>query len=214
MTIGFLGAGNVARTLGRAWAAAGHSVFLSSRTPDRPELQAWRADVGPRAQIGTFAAAAQAGDVVIPAVQPWTVLEPLLREIGVATFAGKTVIDLGNAVDWTQRPPQPAIPNGSLGERVQQWLPDARVVKTLNMIAAARMAHPGYTAGTPTLLLAGNDAAAKTQVRQLLGEIGWSDVVDLGDIRQSRLLEAFMMTCLFTEFATKAKGGAFAFLRS
>ena len=48
----------------------------------------------------------------------------------------------------------------------------------------------------------------------LLGEIGWSDIVDLGDIRQSRLLEAFMMTCLFTEFATKARGGAFAFLRS
>jgi hypothetical protein len=39
-------------------------------------------------------------------------------------------------------------------------------------------------------------------------------MVDIGDIRQSRLLEAFMMTCLFTEFATKARGGAFAFLRT
>ncbi|HEY0967044.1 MAG TPA: NAD(P)-binding domain-containing protein [Opitutaceae bacterium] len=214
MKIGFIGAGSVAQALGRAFVAAGHDVRISSRDPGSAKLQAWLAEVGPRAQAVSFADAAHFGEVVIPAVQPWTILKPLLDSIGPDAFAGKTVIDLGNAVDWSVRPPRQAIPDSSLGEQVQQWLPTSHVVKTLNMIAAARMAHPQYASGTPTLLVAGNDAAAKAQVQALLGQIGWSDIVDLGDIRQSRLLEAFMMTCLFTEFATKARGGAFAFLRS
>ncbi|GAB1489051.1 NADPH-dependent F420 reductase [Opitutaceae bacterium] len=214
MKIGFLGAGNVAQALGRAFVVAGHEVRISSRDPGRAKIQAWLGEVGPHAQAVSFAEAAQFGEVIISAVQPWTILKPLLDAIGPEAFAGKTVIDLGNAVDWSVRPPQPAIPDGSLGEKVQQWLPESRVVKTLNMIAAARMAHPQYASGTPTLLVAGNDSTAKAQVQELLRQIGWSDIVDLGDIRQSRLLESFMMTCLFTEFATKARGGAFAFLRS
>ena len=64
------------------------------------------------------------------------------------------------------------------------------------------------------LALPAHRADALIQVQELLGQIGWNDMVDVGDIRQSRLLEAFMMTCLFTEFATKARGGAFAFLRT
>ena len=214
MNIGFLGAGSVARNLGKAFAAAGHEVRLSSRTPDKPDLIAWAQEAGPRAGLTSFRDAAAFGEVVIPAVQPWTVLRPLFDSIGPAVFAGKIVIDLGNAVDWSVRPPQLALPGGSLGEQVQAWLPDSRVVKTLNMIAAARMADPVYADGIPTLLLAGNDAAAKQTVTDLLKQIGWLDLIDLGDIRQSRLLERFMMTCLFAEFATKSRGTAFALLRS
>ena len=214
MKIGFLGAGSVAQALSRAFIAAGHDVCVSSRDPGSAKLAGWLAEVGPRAQAVSFAEAARFGEIVIPAVQPWVILKPLLEAIGTEAFAGKTVIDLGNAVDWSVRPPKLALPDSSLGEQVQQWLPASRVVKTLNMIAAARMAHPHYASGTPTLLLAGNDPAAKAQVQELLGQIGWNDMVDVGDIRQSRLLEAFMMTCLFTEFATKARGGAFAFLRT
>ncbi len=214
MKIGFLGAGNVAQVLGRAWAAAGHDIRVSSRDPQSAKLQPWLANVGSYAQAVSFAEAAAFGEIVIPAVQPWTVLQPLLHLVGPAAFAGKVVVDLGNAVDWSVLPPRLALPDLSLGEQIQAWLPDSRVVKTLNMIAAARMTHPHYENGTPTLLIAGNDPAAKGQVQSLLGEIGWSDIVDLGDIRQSRLLEAFMLTCLFTEFSTKARGGTFAFLRS
>lgn len=214
MKIAFLGAGSVAKNLGAAFAAKGHDVRLSSRTPDRPELASWVAQAGDRVRIGTFAEAAAFGEIVIPAVQPWTVLAPLLESVGADALAGKIVIDLGNAVDWSVRPPQLALPGRSLGEQVQSWLPRSHVVKTLNMIAAARMADPVYADGIPTLLMAGNDAAAKRTVMNLLKEIGWLDLIDLGDIRQSRLLESFMMTCLFAEFATRARGTAFALLRT
>lgn len=213
MKIGFLGAGNVAKTLGAAFAAAGHDVMLSSRTPEGADLTAWCATAGERVSVGSFKEAAAFGELVIPAVQPWTVLQPLLESVGPDVLADKVVIDLGNAVDWSARPPQLALPGSSLGEHVQGWLPRSRVVKTFNTIPAARMADPGYVDGIPCLLMAGNDASAKQTVRELVRELGWTDVIDLGDIRQSRLLESFMMTLLFAEFATKARGTAFAILR-
>ncbi len=213
MKIGFLGSGSVAKTLGAAFAAGGHEVRVSSRSPENESLVAWAKSAGPRLEVTSFREAAVFGDLVIPAVQPWTVLQPLLESVGADAFAGKIVIDLGNAVDWTQRPPQLALPGGSLGEEIQRWLPDSKVVKTLNMIAAARMADPAYVDGIPTLLMAGNDPAAKGVVRDVLRKIGWMDLIDLGDIRQSRLLESFMLTCLFAEFATKTRGTAFALLR-
>jgi predicted dinucleotide-binding enzyme len=213
MKIGFLGAGSVAKTLGAAFAAAGHDVMLSSRTPENADLTAWRAAAGDRVKLGRFNEAAAFGDLIIPAVQPWTVLQPLLESVGPDALAHKVVIDLGNAVDWSARPPQLALPGSSLGEHMQGWLPSSRVVKTFNTIPAARMADPAYVDGIPCLLMAGNDAPAKQTVRELVRALGWTDVIDLGDIRQSRLLESFMMTLLFAEFATKARGTAFAILR-
>lgn len=212
MKIGFLGSGNVAKTLGAAFAARGHTVRIGSRTPSAEPLQAWSRDAGVPAV--SLREAAESAEIVIPAVQPWTALQPLLEGIGAEAFAGKIVIDLGNAVDWTARPPRLALPESSLGEQVQSWLPASRVVKTLNTIPAARMADPFYADGVPTLLMAGNDAEAKATVAGLLREIGWADLVDLGDIRQSRLLESFMLTTLLAEFATKARGTAFALLRA
>jgi len=214
MKIGFLGSGSVAKTLAAAFASGGHEVRVSSRTPESDALVEWARSAGPRITVTSFGEAARFGDLVIPAVQPWTILAPLLESVGAEALAGKIVIDLGNAVDWSVRPPQLALPGSSLGEQVQAWLPQSRVVKTLNMIAAARMADPSYVDGIPTLLMAGDDAGAKATVRGLLRELGWTDIIDLGDIRQSRLLESFMLTCLFAEFATKARGTAFSLLRS
>lgn len=214
MKIGFLGSGSVAKALAAAFAGGGHEVRVSSRTPENEALGTWAQSIGPRVEVTSFREAASFGELVIPAVQPWTVLAPLLESVGSDALAGKIVIDLGNAVDWGARPPQLALPGSSLGEQVQAWLPHCRVVKTLNMIAAARMADPSYVDGIPTLLMAGNDVSAKTTVRDLLREMGWTDIIDLGDIRQSRLLESFMLTCLFAEFATKARGTAFSLLRS
>lgn len=213
MKIGFIGAGSVAQTLGAAFAAAGHDVRISSRNPQSEVLKTWLLTAGPRAAVGTFTEAAAFGELLIPAVQPWTILQPLLESIGTSTFRGKTMIDLGNAVDWTVRPPRLALPDGSLGEQMQAWLPESYVVKTLNMIAASRMAHPHYEDGIPTLLMAGNEITAKEQVTRLLREIGWTDILDVGDIRQSRQLESFMLTCLLAQFASKSCNAAFALLR-
>ena len=79
----------------------------------------------------------------------------------------------------------------SLGERLQAAYPGARVVKTLNTVTVAVMVDPGRLGQDTDLFVAGNDPAAKTWVSAtVLGEwLGWTRIVDLGDISASRGLE-------------------------
>ncbi|MCA9610084.1 MAG: NADP oxidoreductase, partial [Myxococcales bacterium] len=82
----------------------------------------------------------------------------------------------------------------SLGEQVQKAFPEARVVKTLNIVSAPVMIAPSAVpGGQPTMFVSGNDAEAKRQVTQLLREqLGWEDVIDLGDITTSRGTEMLL----------------------
>ena len=62
-----------------------------------------------------------------------------------------------------------------------------RVVKTLNALAAALMVNPRLVGnGDHTVFMSGNDAQAKAQVAGLLSEMGWQDILDLGDISTAR----------------------------
>jgi predicted dinucleotide-binding enzyme len=50
------------------------------------------------------------------------------------------------------------------------------------------MYRPDFPGGPPTMFICGNDVAAKKSVRDILIAFGW-DIVDIGDIQGSRLLE-------------------------
>src|SRR5437773_637466 len=80
----------------------------------------------------------------------------------------------------------------SLGERIQKAFPGARVVKALNTLSAALMTNPGAIKGETDLLIAGNDKAAKDQVRKLLESFGWKSIIDLGDITNARGTEVWL----------------------
>src|SRR5258708_30735589 len=55
-------------------------------------------------------------------------------------------------------------PNESLGEKLQQMIPKAHVVKSFNSVGAAHMVNPHYEQGTPTMFLCGDDEGAKAKV--------------------------------------------------
>jgi predicted dinucleotide-binding enzyme len=78
-----------------------------------------------------------------------------------------------------------------LGEEVQKAVPRAKVVKTLNIVNCEVMIDPAK-GGHPTMLLCGNDPGAKTAVAQLLKAMGWTDIIDLGDITKSRGTEMLL----------------------
>ncbi|HTV25021.1 MAG TPA: NADP oxidoreductase, partial [Polyangiaceae bacterium] len=84
----------------------------------------------------------------------------------------------------------------SLGERVQAAFPDVRVVKTLNTVNCNVMVDASRVPGEHSMFLCGNDAGAKAQVRELLAGFGWKDVLDLGDIRGARAMEAVLLLWL------------------
>ncbi|MFF8035827.1 NADPH-dependent F420 reductase [Streptomyces sp. NPDC016626] len=75
--------------------------------------------------------------------------------------------------------------------RVQRRFPRTRVVKTLNTMNFAIMVDPLASVPAATVFVSGDDAAAKTVVTGLLGDLGWPDsgIIDLGGIHTATATE-------------------------
>lgn len=178
MKIGFLGAGNVARRLGKLMADAGHEVYLSARAPQ----------AGSPAELAVldFATAAQLSEVVIVALPFDACAEilPLLAD----RLAGKIVIDATNpvAADWS---PQ-AVAEGSAAQAIAASLPQARLVKAFNTIFADTMTPAGIDRpeGRIAVFVASDDGAARTAVATLAASLGFRPR-PVGPLRHAAFLE-------------------------
>ena len=208
MNIGIIGSSQVAQTLGEKLLSVGHAVMISARDPDAPKdlgprgvvpaAGVWATenfDLGREAAAGTFAQAAAFAELLVNATAGAASLEAL-GAADRADIEGKILVELSNPLDFSQgMPPGLAFCNyDSLGERVQAAYPGARVVKTLNTVNVGVMVDPGRLAEETDVFVAGNDAEAKTWVRENLLEswLGWSRVVDLGDITAARAMEMYL----------------------
>jgi 8-hydroxy-5-deazaflavin:NADPH oxidoreductase len=189
--VGVLGTGEVGRRLAEGFRSRGHQVMIGSRDPNKPELREWLSGPGAGVEAGTFAQSAEHGELLVLAVLG-DAAQDAIAQAGHANFAGKVVIDAMNPLDFSGGfPPKLSITGeDSLGESVQRELPDARVVKAFNTIGNPYFVDPSFSEGTPTMLIAGNDEAAKRTVADLLADFGWPDPVDIGGIEGSRELEA------------------------
>jgi len=193
MRVGILGSGDVGRALGTAFAEHGHQVMIGSKTPGKPELTTWKQATGRGAATGTFAEAARSGEIVVLCCLG-SAAEAVIDLAGPPHFDGKLLIDVTNALDFSKGMP-PGLFVGttdSLGERVQRKLPTARVVKCFNIVPNSLMGHPQLPGGTPDMIIAGNDAAAKAQVTEILRSFGWNGAIDIGGIEGARWLEAMV----------------------
>jgi predicted dinucleotide-binding enzyme len=208
MKVGIIGSGGVAQTLGAKLLEAGHAVTISSRdthqAKDRgamgvtPAAEDWAAEQrgkGYEAAAGGFGEAAAFGEVLINATAGTASLAAL-QAAGAENLRGKILVDLSNPLDFSHgMPPTLTVCNtDSVGEQIQAMFPEARVVKTLNTVNAGVMVDPGRLGEETDLFVAGNDAEAKEWVTQhLLREsLGWTRVIDLGDITASRGAEMYL----------------------
>jgi NADPH-dependent F420 reductase len=209
--LGFIGSGPVSQVLGRAYAARGHEVMLSSRNAEK--LAEWARETGDNAFVGTFAEAADFGDVVFLSIRNDAVFDAI-DIIGAENLQHKIVIDLTNPMDFSEGMPPKfmAEVNGSLGERIQRALPGSKVVKAFNTIGIGVMTDPYFDGQAATHFIAGNDDAAKKVVSSLVSEFGW-DVVDVGGIEQAFYLEALAMLWVNYALKTGSWGQAFKLLR-
>lgn len=193
MKIGVLGTGDVGQTIGTKLISLGHEVKLGSRTADNEKASAWVELTGDKASQGTFADAAEFGDLVFNCSKGSAAVE-VIESAGVENFKGKVVIDVSNPIDFSTGTLALTVCNTeSMAERIQQTLPDAHVVKAFNTMSCHVMVDPGQMPGPHDVLMAGNDEGAKNQVRELLGTFGWEHFVDLGDITAARGLEAYLL---------------------
>jgi predicted dinucleotide-binding enzyme len=129
MNIGIIGTGHVAATLAERWAASGHAVTLGSRDPGA-------ASTG--FPVASVAEVVRGHDVLVNAT-PGAVSLEALGAVDPGAYAGKVVIDVANAVGPSF---DLLYPNSSLGERLAEALPDAKIVKTLNTAAMTVLTEP------------------------------------------------------------------------
>lgn len=206
MNIGILGTGIVGRTLAARLVELGHDVMIGTRDPattlarqqpdgmGNPPFSVWQAQYK-NVRLGTFAEAARHGTLLMNATNGFASVDAL-GAAGAANLNGKVMLDISNPLDFSRgMPPSLFVCNtDSLGEQLQHAFPQAKIVKTLNTVTASLMVNPGQLSdGDHQMYVAGNDAAAKAQVVDLLKTwFGWKQVIDLGDISNARGLEMML----------------------
>ncbi|MEI6875692.1 MAG: NAD(P)-binding domain-containing protein [Spirochaetota bacterium] len=192
MKIGILGSGMVGQTLARALAKVGNEVMIGTRSPAK--LADFLAQA-PRVRVGSFADSAAFGELVFNATKGDASLE-VVKAAGAVNLKGKILVDVANPLDFSQgMPPTLFVGNSdSLAETIQRALPDSKVVKAFNTMAAAMMVEPRSLAdGNHSLFICGNDSGSKTRVAALASEwFGWRDVIDVGDLTGARATEALL----------------------
>lgn len=191
MKYGVLGTGDVAHTIATKLGALGHEVMMGARDAANGKVVSWADANGERARCGSFADAARFGERVFLCVQGIHALEAL-GMVGKENLAGKILIDQANpyiykdghiSLDtrWSGAT--------SLGEEIQKFLPETKVVKTLNYLCNTLMTGPDRLPEPITGFYCGNDTTAKAEVATLLYDFGWTDTMDLGGICMSRYTE-------------------------
>lgn len=210
--IAVLGTGMVGNTIGSKLIQLGYAVMMGSRSANNEKALAWVAANGANASAGTFADAAQFGELVFNCTKGEVTLD-ILKSAGIENFNGKTVIDISNPLDFSKGMPPSLIPEwtntNSLGEEIQKLLPNAHVVKTLNIVNCEVMVDAKRSGGDPTMFLSGNNADAKAEAKVILNQFGWTDIIDLGDITTARGTEMMLPVWVRTWMATG--NGHFAF---
>ena len=189
--VGIIGSGPVGQALGKAFCTLGYDVKISSRTPNSDKLKAWIREVGGKASAGTFAEAAAHGDILVLATLG-VGTEQAIDLAGPEKFAGKTVIDATNQLDFSKGMPPGLLfqINDSLGERIQRKLANAKIVKCFNTVPNSQMFKPKLK--DAEMLICGNDPSAKKETETILKEFGWSGAIDSGRIENSNWLEAMV----------------------
>ena len=178
----------MARFLGQGWADAGHQVSFGTRDPEQTRArEEWAGSNLPLAAYADLE-----GEVYVNATRGEGSLAAL-QAVGPA-LNEKVVIDVSNALDFSQGfPPSLFVCNtDSLAEQLQRALPGARLVKMFNTMAHEVMVDPAALGQESTVFVAGNDEAARQTATELAGDLGWIDVLDLGDLTAARGLEMYL----------------------
>jgi 8-hydroxy-5-deazaflavin:NADPH oxidoreductase len=185
MKIGFIGAGNVTRTIGRHLIHAGHSVVVSnSRGPET--LTDFVADLGPGATAGTKQEAADC-DVVVLATN-WIKVREALQGID---WHSRILIDATNAhMDAKPDISQEGVARSrtalkssghTSSELVTAMAAGARLVKSISNMPMAWIQDFSPSKPRTVIFTSGDDAEAKEVVIELINSTGLV-AIDLGPL--------------------------------
>jgi len=127
------------------------------------------------------------GDIVVLAV-PYPALAQIAADYG-DQLAGKTVVDITNPLDFETFDALVVPAGSSAAEELQQALPTANVVKAFNTNFAATLASGRVGDAATTVLIASDDARAKSALADAIAA-GGLRAIDAGSVKRAHELEA------------------------
>lgn len=204
MKIAVIGTGPVGGTLGQRWTELGHAVRFGVRNIDDADAKALVAKIKGDVRLASVRDAAKDVEVVALAT-PYSANPAAIAAAG--DLSGKILIDVTNPIG----------PNFSLAvgfntsgaEQVAKLAPRAKVYKAMNQVGFEVMANPSFAAGKPVMFVAGDDAAGKKVVLDLVASVGF-EAIDAGELAIARLLEPYAMLWIHL-MARRNQGRNFAF---
>jgi len=127
------------------------------------------------------------GDIVVLAV-PYPAVSQVLAQRA-DQLAGKIIVDLTNPVNFETFDSLTVPADSSAAAEIATALPDSRVLKAFNTTFAATLATGTIGELSTTVLIAGDDTEAKSEVAGVVTAAGLR-AVDAGSLRRARELEA------------------------
>ena len=164
--VSILGTGNMGQAIAAIAAKAGHAVqLLGSNDTDT----------------------AVTGDVVVLAV-PYSAVGEVIAQRG-QQLAGRIVVDITNPLNFETFDSLVVMPDSSATAEIAAALPQSRVLKAFNTTFAATLSAGTVGPLTTSVLIAGDDADAKSTLAGIVSG-GGLQAVDAGALTRARELEA------------------------
>ncbi len=164
--VSILGTGNMGQAIAAIAGKAGHAVqLLGSNDTDT----------------------AVTGDVVVLAV-PYSAVGEVIAQRG-KQLAGRIVVDITNPLNFETFDSLVVTPDSSATAEIAAALPQSRVLKAFNTTFAATLSAGTVGPLTTTVLIAGDDADAKSTLAGIVTGGGLQSV-DAGALTRARELEA------------------------
>jgi 8-hydroxy-5-deazaflavin:NADPH oxidoreductase len=195
MKLAFIGIGNVGFAIANNLQKKGYEIIVATENPTSKSAE-YALSQNPKFLVKGIQEAVDMAEVVILAT-PFQSNEALLKNL---KFHGKVLIDCTNPVGLGISHGLKSKISGS--EKVQEWAPDAKVVKSFSIYGFENFidsSFPKYES-KPLMMIAGNDAQAKKTVEVMNTDMGF-ETLDTGGLDQALHLEH--MTLLWVKMVRR-----------
>ena len=164
--VSIIGTGNMGQAIAGVAGKGGHTVQLLGQSDG---------------------ATAVTGDVVVLAV-PYPAVSAVISERG-DTLAGKIVVDITNPLNFETFDSLTVPADSSATAEIAAALPTSRVLKAFNTTFASTLSAGSVGPLTTTVLIAGDDADAKSTLAGVITS-GGLNAIDAGPLERARELES------------------------
>ncbi|HEY0401176.1 MAG TPA: NADPH-dependent F420 reductase [Blastococcus sp.] len=207
------GTGALGRGLALRLARSGHAVVLGSRDASRAdeaaaELRQTLATAGIESRVdGTSNDEAAAAAEVVLLATPWDESGASIAALAPG-LAGRLVVSCINPLGFDARGPHGLqVTEGSAAEQVAILLPASTVTAAFHHLSAPSLANLDNDLSGEDVLVCGDDPAARARVIALAAAVTGRPGVDVGPLRQARVLEPFTAVLIAVNKRYKTRAG-------